>query len=140
MLHHWVLALITVDYSLGESSATHVLECSRYAWKEQYSAYVGVLDDKGNVKMWMEIFEDGNFAKAKLVVVDFKPTRQALAVDISIGAKCVAIAYDNITANSTQSAIDVSYVSSISVPSKYVFPMRYHKMKMDTLDNLAVIV
>lgn len=64
-LHHWVMTLMDTQYQVGGESAWHVLECSRYGWK-MGDTYVGVLDERGNVGVWKEVFEDGNVLKSKL--------------------------------------------------------------------------
>lgn len=116
-----------------------MLECSRYAWNLNH-VFVGVLDDKGTVKVWSEIFEQNVAIKSKLVAVDFKPSRQSKATDISVDSTYIAIGYQNITANSTQSVVDIYNLESSQQPVSLSFNLPYLQIKLDVLGNLAVIV
>lgn len=141
VLHHWVMVLVDNEYPIGGgSSAYHQLECGRYAWKNGHPANVGVLDDKGNVKVWREILEDNLPIKSKLIPIDFKPIRQSIARDITVDNDYIAIGYHNISANTTQSAVDIYGIESlIPQPTTLLLDNPYRKIKLDINGNLAVI-
>ncbi len=107
-----------------------MLECSRYAWNLNH-VYVGVLDDKGTVKVWSEIFEQNIVIKSKLVAVDFKPSRQSKATDISVDSTYIVIGYQNITPNTTQSVIDIYNMGSLQEPVSLSFNSPYLQIKLD---------
>lgn len=139
ILHYWVMLLNNIEYTLGGSSVSHQIECSRYAWKLDNS-YVAVLDDRGNVHVWREVFEENVVLKSKLINVDFVPTRQSIARDISVDSTYIAVGYQNITANTTQSAIDIYQFYSSEKPTTILFDAPYYKFKLDLKGNLGVFV